>query len=68
LRHPDASAAIRHALDDRNPSVREAAIIALDGLGARGLSRIFAQLARNDESRLVRRAAAAALGRHGDDA
>jgi HEAT repeat protein len=63
MRHPDASAAIRSALDDAEAAVREAAITALDWLGARGNSRRFAQLAKDDPSRAVRRAAAAALGR-----
>ena len=65
LKHPDASAAIRTALADADPAVREAAITALDRLGARGTSRRFAEMARDDESRAVRRAAAAALSRHG---
>ena len=67
MRHPDASAALRTALDDEDPGVREAAVTALDRLGVRGVSRRFAQLAREDPSRAVRRAAAAALG-HGSDA
>jgi HEAT repeat protein len=65
LKHPDASAAIRAALADEDPSVREAAITALDRLGARGTSRQFAEMARDDASRAVRRAAAAALSRRG---
>jgi HEAT repeat protein len=66
MRHPSASTAIRAALDDSDPSVRETAITALDQLGVRGLGRRFAQMARDDESRRVRRAAAAALGRTPD--
>ena len=65
LKHPDASAAIRAALSDAEPAVREAAITALDRLGARGMSRRFAEMARDDESRVVRRAAGAALSRRG---
>ena len=66
LRHPEASAAIRGALDDRDATVREAAIVALDQLAVRGLGPRLAQLARSDESRAVRRAAASVLGRSAD--
>ena len=66
MRHPDASAALRTALDDAEGNVREAAVTALDRLGARGTGRRFAQMAREDPSRAVRRAAAAALGRATD--
>jgi HEAT repeat protein len=61
LRHPDASAAIRTALDDPDASVREEAVIALERLGVRGVSRRLARMAREDPSRAVRRAAAAAV-------
>lgn len=63
MRHPDASAVLRSALDDADAGVREAAVTALDRLGARGMSRRFATMAREDPSRAVRRAAATALGR-----
>ena len=66
MRHPDASAALRTALDDAEAEVREAAVTALDRLGARGTGRRFAEMARDDPSRAVRRAAAAALGRASD--
>ena len=66
LRHPEASAAIRSALDDGDAAVREAAIVALDQLAVRGLGPRLAQLAHRDESRAVRRAAASALGRSTD--
>ena len=66
MRHPDASAAIRSALDDADPGVREAAVTALDRLGVRGLAPTFVRLSRDDASRGVRRAAAAALGRAAD--
>ncbi|HET7697573.1 MAG TPA: HEAT repeat domain-containing protein [Vicinamibacterales bacterium] len=66
LRHPDASAALRTALEDADAAVREAAVTALDRLGARGTLRLFARMAREDSSRAVRRAAAAALGRATD--
>jgi HEAT repeat protein len=59
----DASAALRHALDDPDASVRQSAIGALDRIGARGVAAVFAVMARQDPSRAVRRAAAAALGR-----
>jgi HEAT repeat protein len=63
MRHPDASTAIRSALGDPDARVRESAVTVLDSLGVRGLARVFAQLARDDESRAVRRAAADALAR-----
>jgi HEAT repeat protein len=66
MRHPDASAVLRGALDDADADVREAAVIALDRLGARGTGRRFAEMARHDPSRAVRRAADAALGRTTD--
>jgi HEAT repeat protein len=65
MRHPGASAAIAAALDDPEPVVREAAVTVLDRLGAQGVARRFAQLARDDQSRAVRVAAAAALSRQG---
>jgi hypothetical protein len=68
LRQPEASAAIRAALDDPDAAVREAAIVALDQLAVRGLGARLAQLAHSDESRAVRRAAASALGRSTDGA
>jgi len=60
MRHPDASAAMRAALDDEDAAVREDAIVALERLGVRGLGRKLAMMARDDPSRAVRRAAAAA--------
>lgn len=60
LHCPEASAAMRAALDDEDARVREAAVIALDRLGARGLGRKLALMARDDPSRAVRRVAAAA--------
>ena len=65
MKHPDASAAIRAALDDEEPVVREAAVTVLDRLGVQGVARRFAELARDDKSRAVRVAAAAALSRQG---
>ena len=66
MHHPDASAVIRRALDDPEPGVREAAIRALDELGARGMARRFSNMAQHDPSRAVRRAAAAAFARQPD--
>jgi len=63
MKHPDASAALRAALEDEDALVREEAVIALDRLGARGVSRIFSTLARQDPSKAVRRVAATALSR-----
>lgn len=63
MRHPEASAAIRAALQDGDAVVREAAIRMLDQLGVRGLSATFARMARQDPARGVRRAAASSLGR-----
>lgn len=61
LHHPDASTAIRTALEDEDSRVRETAVTVLDRLGVRGLARTFAQMARDDRSRTVRSAASAAL-------
>jgi HEAT repeat protein len=61
MQRPEASAAIRGALDDEDAVVREQAVLALERLGVRGLSRRLAQMAREDPSRAVRRAAAAAV-------
>jgi HEAT repeat protein len=65
MKNPDASAAVRAALDDDDAVVRETAITTLDRLGVAGLARRFAAMAREDTSRAVRRAAAAALSRQG---
>ena len=67
MKHPDASSAICGALDDDDAAVREAAIVSLERLGTRGLGRKLAAMADADPSRIVRRAAAAALGRVDDD-
>ena len=68
MQHPDASSGIRGALDDDDAAVREAAVTALDRLGARGIVRKLSAMARDDSSRAVRRAAAAALSRQPPDA
>lgn len=62
-RHGDAVLHVRRALDDTDPVVREAAIIALDRVGARGLSARLAAMAAGDPEPGVRRAAAAVLSR-----
>lgn len=67
MKHPDASSAICGALDDDDPTVREAAIVSLERLGTRGIGRRLAVMADADPSRVVRRAASAALGRVDDD-
>ena len=67
MKHPDASARVRDALDAADPTVREAAVTALDRLGARGMTR---QAARPWPPAIptpaVRRAAGAALARQPD--
>ena len=67
LSHPVASAYVRSALEDSDPAVRQHAVVVLARLGSRGVARSFADLARNDPSDGVRRAADAALRRSGTD-
>jgi len=67
LSHPVASAYLRSALEDSEPAVRQHAVVVLARLGSRGVERSFADLARNDPSDGVRRAADAALRRGGAD-
>jgi HEAT repeat protein len=64
MKHPDASARVRDALDHEDPVVREAAVIALDRIGARGILRKLSVLASSDPEEAVRRAAAVALARY----
>jgi HEAT repeat protein len=64
MKHPDASARVRDALDHPDPVVREAAVIALDRIGARGLLRKLSAMANGDPAVAVRRAAALALTRY----
>jgi HEAT repeat protein len=67
LSHPAASAYLRSALADSEPIVRQHAVVVLARLGSRGVARSFAEMAANDPSDMVRRAAAAALRRsHAD--
>jgi HEAT repeat protein len=68
MQHPDASTAIRTALEDADPRVREEAVTVLDRLGVGGLTRAFMQISREDPSRAVRQAASAALSRQGASA
>jgi HEAT repeat protein len=63
LRHPESSRLIESALGDTAADVREAAVIALARLGSLGADGTLSTLARQDPSKAVRRAAAAALSR-----
>jgi HEAT repeat protein len=63
LSHPSASAYVRGALEDTDPLVRQRAVVVLARLGSRGMAPSFAEMARNDPSDRVRRAAGAALRR-----
>jgi HEAT repeat protein len=63
LSHPSASAYVRGALEDADPLVRQHAVVVLARLGSRGMAPSFADMARNDPSERVRRAAGAALRR-----
>jgi HEAT repeat protein len=64
MKHPDASARVRDALDHEDPVVREAAVIALDRIGARGILRKLSALASSDPDAAVRRAAAVSVARY----
>ena len=66
MKHPDASLRVREALDHADPVVREAAVIALDRIGARGVARKLSALAANDPVVAVRRAADVALSRYSE--
>jgi HEAT repeat protein len=66
MKHPDASARVRAALDDRDEVVREAAVIALDRVGARGIVQKLSSIAGSDPEIAVRRAAQVALARYAD--
>ena len=63
LSHPSASAYVRGALEDTDPLVRQHAVVVLARLGSRGMAPSFAEMAHNDPSDGVRRAAGAALRR-----
>lgn len=66
MKRPEASACVRASLDHEDASVREAAVIALDRIGARGVFRKLSAMAATDTDAAVRRAAAAALFRQPD--
>lgn len=59
----DPAPVLMQALDDEKPAVREAAILQLARLGTRNINGRFAEIARTDPSKHVRRAAAAAMAR-----
>lgn len=63
MKHPDASARVRAALDDADPLVREAAVIALDRIGATGVFAKLSAMAAGDADAAVRRAVAVAMSR-----
>ncbi len=63
MKHPDASLRVRAALDAPDPTVREAAVTALERVGTSGLTRKLAAMAAGDADQAVRRAAEAALAR-----
>ena len=66
IKHPEASARVRAALDDPDAAVRESAVTALNRIGARGVSAKLASMAAADPDVAVRRAAATALARRRD--
>ncbi len=68
MKHAGAAVHVRAALDNDDAAVREAAVTALDRVGARGLSRKLAVMATDDADAAVRRAAAAVLARESDEA
>jgi HEAT repeat protein len=63
FRQPESTRLLESALDDSAADVREVAVVALTRLGTLGAADRFAVLARQDPSKAVRRAAAAALAR-----
>jgi HEAT repeat protein len=65
MKAPAASGKVREALDHEDPRVREAAVVALDRVGTRGLAAVFGRMAGDDPSGDVRRVAAAAAARQG---
>jgi HEAT repeat protein len=66
MKDPDAAARLRGALDDADAGVREAAVIALKRIGARGLVGKLSVMSESDPDSAVRRAAAAATSRQPD--
>jgi len=63
--HEAASAYLRDALDDTDAIVRQKAIAALARVGAGGIARKLAEMARDDPSAGVRQTAGSALMRYG---
>ena len=63
MRAAAATKFVGQALDDEVAAVRETAVLALTRLGAQGLETRFKELAGNDPSKAVRRAAADAAAR-----
>ena len=63
MKHPDASARVRGALDSPDAGVREAAVLALKRIGARGLLAKLSMMSESDPELSVRRAAAAAISK-----
>jgi HEAT repeat protein len=66
IKDPDAAACVRGALDDPDAGVREAAIMALKRIGARGLAAKLSVMSESDPDPAVRRAAAAVTARRPD--
>jgi HEAT repeat protein len=66
MKHPDASARVRGALDNPDAGVREAAVLALKRIGARGLLAKLSMMSDADPDPSVRRAAAAAISRQAE--
>jgi HEAT repeat protein len=60
-RRPEATRQLQTAFTDEDPRVREAAAVGVTRLGTRLFDETLKQIAQNDSSRSVRRAAAAAL-------
>ena len=63
VRRPEATAVIETALDHQDAEVREGAVLALARIGAADIAPRLSRLAGSDPSKVVRRAAGAALGR-----
>jgi HEAT repeat protein len=61
FQRPESTGLVADALGDSASAVRETAIATLARLGARGMEGAFAELATQDPSKAVRRAAATAL-------
>jgi HEAT repeat protein len=66
LKDPDAAARLRGALEDPDAGVREAAVMALKRIGARGLVAKLSKMIESDPDPAVRRAATAATSKRAD--